>query len=264
MEDEGALVEALLDAIEARRPRLLAVRHGPDRVLLTKPGTDLDLEAPLAPLLAQVRLNPGRRESLVDRFAVLLLAEFRRVEDPTAIHIDDVVPVLRTTTQLASVQKFLEQHDPTNRLYATPLFGELELCLAVWRNHETELLTSTDARPLGLDDPELALRAFANLRRLLPSVRPRLVDDLPDLSVTRAPLASSSLLLPDLWLKEAQRCRGELLVVVPARDFVISGDSWVNGILYDLPVLASRIQELAPSPLHDQVLKWTPDGFDVY
>ena len=112
--------------------------------------------------------------------------------------------------------------------------------------------------------PALARRAFDNLRHRFKSVRRRPVDGMPHLLATRTPMASSLLILADLFAGFTDQTRGELLVVAPARDFLLFADSYTNGVLYDLRVFASEVQDYAPEPLSDEILKWTPSGFETF
>lgn len=177
----------------------------------------------------------------------------------------ELTPLLKTTAQIDGMRAFLRVHDPGNDLVTAPLAGELSMMLARSRDgRDPEPLTLKGARAYPYDVPTLARMAIRNLHERFTRVEREPVVDMEGVFVTRAPLAASTLVLAPLYEQAAERCRGELLVVAPARDFVLSADSYRNGVLYDLPILASRIQERALDPISDSILRWTPTGFEPF
>jgi hypothetical protein len=267
MKEAEQTLHDVVEELEGRRPDLQVLGVRPDRVRLTDPVTGgITHEVSLRPVLAQIRLQPGRRDKLIAAFAVTVSNAFDERRAPgTTLTADHLTTLIRTDEQVTSLRAFLRHHDPGNDILSAPLAGPYNMVLAhEVSGAEPEALTLELAKGLGMDEPALARRAFDNLRRRYRSVRRRPVDDMPNLMVTRAPMASSLLILADLFVSFAEETRGELLVVAPARDFLLYADSYTNGVLYDLRVLAGNVQEFAPDPLSDEVLKWTPSGFETF
>jgi hypothetical protein len=267
MKEVERTLHDVVEELEGRRPDLRVLPVRPDRVRLIDPVPDgISHEVSLKPVLAQIRLQPGRRAKLIAAFAITVSNAFEERRHPgTTLEASHLTALIRTDEQVSSLRAFLRHHDPGNDIISAPLAGPYNMVLAYnVKGAEPEALTLVLAKGLGLDEPALARRAFDNLRRRYRSVRRRPVEDMPNLMVTRAPMASSLLILADLFAPFTSETRVDLLVVAPARDFLLYADSYTNGVLYDLRVLAGNVQEFAPDPLSDEVLKWTPSGFETF
>ena len=267
MDEIERTLHDVVEELEGRRPDLRISPVKPDRIRLEDPRPGgLVHQVSLKPALAQIRLQPGRRDALVVAFAMTVSDAFDELQQPGAhLTADRLTSLIRTDEQIESLRAFMRHHDPGNDIVAAPLAGPYNMVLAYEQpGGEPEALTLSVACSLGLDERALARRAFENLRKKYRSIRRRPVDEMPNLQVTRAPMASSLLILADLFVPFTPQTRGELLVVAPARDFLLYADSYTVGVLYDLRVLASNVQEFAPDPLSDEILKWTPRGFEPF
>lgn len=155
--------------------------------------------------------------------------------------------------------------DPTSRAIVQPIVGGLDLVCRVGRPPEARLMTDRDLAGLGLTlDAAIALaraNVIAGLRPMSEVAPPVPPGEIGTIAGDYA--EASRILAHDDWAPLSQAMSGHLLVAVPAADTVLYTKGGVPGALTTLSAMARARMAASPRPISDEVLRWTPAGWEV-
>jgi len=171
--------------------------------------------------------------------------------------------VVRTKAYLAATQAAMPKDGA--KLQPRPLAGDLVMLPALDMPRTIRMLDEKDNAALGLSADEVFKLGLDNLRKQLK----------PLMSIAKVAQAgqiaelngdtyhSSRLALFESWSPLAKVHGGKLIVAVPAPDMVLYvGDDSPKAI-EALGLLARDVASRAPAPLSSELLRWTPQRWEL-
>jgi uncharacterized protein YtpQ (UPF0354 family) len=171
--------------------------------------------------------------------------------------------IVRTKTYLAATQATMPKDGA--KLQPRPLAGDLVMLPALDTPRTIKMLDEKDNAALGLSADEVFQLGFDNLRKQLK----------PLMSIAKVAGAgqigelsgdtyhSSRLALFESWSPLAKVHGGKLIVAVPASDMLLYvGDDSPKAI-EALRLLVKNATTRAPAPLSSELLRWTPQRWEV-
>jgi hypothetical protein len=151
------------------------------------------------------------------------------------------------------------------KLVTEPLAANLVAVAVLDTPKATRPVTSDDLARTGLDAAAVLALARANTDREVPPLAGKAVpvEAGQIRQLTLGYYTSSRLAFASQWEALAQAQRGALLVMAPAPELLLySADDTPDGI-DALRTYGVNLARKAPKPLSDQVLRWTPAGWQV-
>jgi hypothetical protein len=155
--------------------------------------------------------------------------------------------------------------DPAGGVIAAPIAGGLELVCRIGRPPADRQLTDQDLPALGLTRDGVVALARANLvaglrpiGEVAPPVPPGQIG-----TIAGDYAEASRLVAHEEWTGLSQALGGHLLVAVPANDTLLYTKGGVPGALLTLASMARATMAKSPHPVSDEVLRWTPGGWEV-
>ena len=171
--------------------------------------------------------------------------------------------VVRATAYLAAARATMPKDGA--KLQPRPLAGDLVMLPALDMPRTIRMLDEKDNVALGLSADEVFKLGLDNLRKQLK----------PLMSIAKVTQAgqigelsgdtyhSSRLALLDSWSPLAKVHGGKLIVAVPAPDMVLYVSDDSPKAIEALRLLAKTAVERAPAPLSTELLRWTPQRWEL-
>lgn len=171
--------------------------------------------------------------------------------------------IVRTKTYLAATQATMPKDGA--KLQSRPIAGDFVMLPALDMPRTIKMLDEKDNAALGLSADDVFTLGFDNLRKQLK----------PLMSIAKVTGAgqigelsgdtyhSSRLALFETWSPLAKVHGGKLVVAVPATDIVLYvGDDSPKAV-EALRLLAKNATTRAPAPLSSELLRWTPQRWEL-
>jgi hypothetical protein len=169
--------------------------------------------------------------------------------------------IVRTKAYVASAREQLR----AEKLEVRPLAGELVILPALDMPRTLRSLTQKDAQDLGLSMDKVYELGRSNLSKTLkPLLKEAKAAQSGQIGYIQGDAYHSSrLALLESWAPLAKAQGGKLIAAAPATDTVLfMGDD--TPIAIDaFRTLVAKIARQAPNPLSEQLLRWTPKGWEV-
>src|SRR5262245_21026320 len=171
--------------------------------------------------------------------------------------------IVRNKAYLAATQANLPKEGL--KLQPRPLAGDLVMLPALDMPRTIKMLDERDNAVLGLSADEVFKLGLDNLRKqlkpLMSIAKVAQVGQVGELSGDA--YHSSRLALFETWSPLAKVHGGKLIVAVPAPDMVLYvGDDSPRAV-EALRLLAKDVASRAPAPLSTELLRWTPQRWDL-
>jgi hypothetical protein len=235
-------------------------------------NTPVDVKGPLTLSVGKLQANLDRVFSFCNRDAAKCDAEIeryvagvdesiRRAREPVAR--DDVRLVVRTTEYFARLQGTLDKSGSLAQ--PKKLTDGLVVLPAADSPKTIRILASAEPlKELNLSAEELYQLGDANLRKSLkPIMQAAKAAGKSQIgSVEPDQYNSGRLALVDSWAPLAQAQGGVLIVCAPAADTILYISEDTPGAINALREMAKNTLQRAPNPLSDEVLRWTPAGWE--
>jgi uncharacterized protein YtpQ (UPF0354 family) len=171
--------------------------------------------------------------------------------------------VVRTKTYLAATQATMPKDGA--KLQPRPLAGDLVMLPALDMPRTIKMLDEKDNAALGLSADDVFKLGLDNLRKqlkpLMSVAKVTGADQIGELSGDT--YHSSRLALFETWSPLAKVHGGKLVVAVPASDMVLYiGDDSPKAV-EALRLMARTASARAPAPLSSELLRWTPQRWEL-
>lgn len=171
--------------------------------------------------------------------------------------------IVRTKTYLAATQATMPKDGA--KLQPRPLAGDLVMLPALDMPRTIKMLDEKDNAALGLSADEIFKLGFDNLRKqlkpLMSVAKVTGADQIGELSGDT--YHSSRLALFESWSPLAKVHGGKLVVAAPASDMVLYAGDDLPKAIEALRTLVKTAAARAPAPLSNELLRWTPQRWEV-
>jgi uncharacterized protein YtpQ (UPF0354 family) len=235
-------------------------------------GATVKVKGPLTLELGELQANLDRIFVFCNRNAAGCANEITNyVKGVAQVYQDRTAPpskaavrvIVRTKTYLAATQAEMPKEAP--KLQLRPLAGDLVMLPALDMPRTIRMLNEKDNAALGLSADEVFKLGFDNLRKqlkpLMSVAKVAQAGQIGELS--RDTYHSSRLALFESWSPLAKVHGGKLIVAVPAPDTVLYvGDDSPKAV-DALRTLVKTAAARAPAPLSNELLRWTPQRWEV-
>lgn len=235
-------------------------------------GTTVKVKGPLTLELGELQANLDRIFVFCNRNTAGCANEIANyVKGVAEVYRDRTAPpskaavriVVRTKTYLAATQATMPKDGA--KLQPRPLAGDLVMLPALDMPRTIKMLDEKDNAALGLSADEVFKLGFDNLRKqlkpLMSVAKVAQADQIGELSGDT--YHSSRLALFESWSPLAKVHGGKLIVAVPAPDTVLYvGDDSPKAV-EALRLLVKTAAARAPAPLSSELLRWTPQRWEV-
>jgi hypothetical protein len=229
--------------------------------LVAKDGGQLQMY--LDNLWRQCESAPGACDDDIDR----AVAAQGQGTDISYLKPEFVRPLLKDREWLANVERISKEGTPekaaSNAIVARPFVADLYVVYAFDMPDGMRMMTRGDVAALGLDDQQIHALALANMEKAAGPIVGEALKPGSRIRVVRVgdSYEASRVILHDRWKDIAARVDGDLVVAVPARDFVAFTGSREQ--VAALRVLARRAAAEDHHPLTATLLRWTPGGWEA-
>jgi uncharacterized protein YtpQ (UPF0354 family) len=182
--------------------------------------------------------DPQSFYGIVRRFA-LALAE--RPPVPGKLDPKRIVPLVKDRAWLEQLAATFKKQDASQQ----PVFEEFNKELVVVYAEDTEKSTRylSSAEKLGVERDKLLPLAVENLKRLLPPVEVRELEDGLLMITSHADYGASLLLVDHMWFDGQIKVDGDIVVAVPAKDVIFATGSRNRKGLKALRAAAKRVAQ---------------------
>ncbi len=167
--------------------------------------------------------TPQKLNEIIRLYRKLAIANTSLPSSSDNFAIDNIIPLVKNRSQVNRLStESMNRGQPG--IVSIPLNDELSIVFAL--NDSLALTYMTETMFQSLETSPEILRDFAvsNLERILPEVRYHDLDGMLML-VADGNFEASLLLFDDLWDGETLPLKGEIVVAVPARDFLLATTS---------------------------------------
>jgi uncharacterized protein YtpQ (UPF0354 family) len=235
-------------------------------------GATVEVKGPLTLQLGEIQANLDRIFIFCDKNAAGCPNEVANyVRGIAELYQDRTAPpskaavriIVRTKAYLAAMHA--ERPEAALKLQPRPLAGDLVMLPALDMPRTIKMLDERDNAALGLSADEVFQLGLDNLRnQLKPLMSIAKVAQAGQIGELRGDTYQSSrLALFESWSPLARVHGGKLIVAVPASDMVLYvGDDSAKAT-EALRLLARDVANRAPAPLSNELLRWTPQRWDL-
>jgi uncharacterized protein YtpQ (UPF0354 family) len=183
-------------------------------------------------------------------------------ETGTPVRRQDIRVVVRSSAYVEGALR-TGTAKPEAKPIARSIAGDLWLVCVVDRSHGIGLLTGTQLEKLGLSEDEAIALGKQNV---IAAIRPfdAVTKDLPANGIgyiTGDFYDSSRFLLHDEWAALAKKMGGQLVVAVPATDFVVYGRGAEPIALDAIGAFVKEAAKKAQRPISVMLFRWVPEGW---
>jgi uncharacterized protein YtpQ (UPF0354 family) len=161
---------------------------------------------------------------------------------------------LRQAQQVQGAKSVIEAKQLAEDLFAIPVFD---------LPRATRLVHTGDHARLGMTADEVYELGLANLRKILHPLPVRAMRRGEIGAVTSDYFAPGRLVLHDSWREIAEAQKGVLIVAVPAADRVIYASDASAEFIEALRTVVREVAKQSSNPLSEQLLRWTPSGWEI-
>jgi len=198
------------------------------------------------------RIAPDSKTEVIEKYLKGVLETLQKVDEP--INRDRIVPVVKDKDWLREVNEAVKARGGEKEMENVHEVYNEELVIAYAEDTPNNIhyLVPADLTKLKLERKDLRKLACANLARLLPT---------PDIQVERGAYRiraggdydASLLLLEGVWENSKLEIRGEIVVAIPARGFlVVTGSEDADGLRM-VRAMAEKVAAEAPYRLSSKL-----------
>jgi len=199
--------------------------------------------------------EPERLKELIETQVALLVSPSRTTLDPSRI-----IPVVKDRARLREYQGKVKAAGGRQEQLIEDLNSELVISYAEDTPNAMHHLTTDDYSG---DRRELRALAIKNLKRVLPNIEMRVLNEYVSIISAGEDYTPSLLLLDDLWTGGQIKVKGEIVVAVPARDVILVTGSR-GGKITNFRAFAADLYAKGPYPVSDKLFVYRNNGFTTY
>ena len=177
----------------------------------------------LTPAYRSYRSTPDQLHQIIRLYRKLAIANTSLPSSSDNFAIDNIIPLVKNRLQVNRLSTG-SMNSGQSRVVSIPLNDELSIVFALNDSLALTYMTKTMFESLETSPEILRDFAVSNLTRILPKVQYHDLDGMLML-VADGNFEASLLLFDNLWDGESLPLKGEIVVAVPARDFLLATTS---------------------------------------
>lgn len=198
------------------------------------------------------------------------VASIQALSDHVTCTPDKVMPTLKPLSYIAFAQQMFEKNAAEHpdqpaaqgRMIQEPFAGDVGILYVLDTPQATRTLGIADLKDCGLSVDDFAARSRVNLRAKLAQFEIRSPAGLPGVRVVNGDnyYETSLLLIDEFWTRERFPVKGEIVVAVPARGWLLVADSQDSATVIQLAGIANKANRGEAYPLTANLFRRTAAG----